>query len=119
MFKNNKLILSIVIIGISFALILYVNTKGTSISAVNPEPHNSKKLILIDPGHGGFDGGGFSKTGILEKGINLNISFKLREELQKLGYDVLMTREEDKLLYDNKIKTINIKIVSFRYLIFI
>ena len=105
MFKNNKLILSIAIIGISLASILYVNTKASSLIAVNPKPHNAKKLILIDPGHGGFDGGGFSKTGILEKGINLDISFKLREELQKSGYDVLMTREDDRLLYDDKDKS--------------
>ena len=105
MHRNNKLILSIIVIAMSLGSIFYVNAKQSTFIAVNTKPTNSKKLILIDPGHGGFDGGGFSKTGILEKGINLNISFKLREELQKLGYDVLMTRDEDKLLYDKNDKS--------------
>ena len=109
MHKNNKLILSIVVIVMSLGSIFYVNAKQATLTVANLKPINSKKLILIDPGHGGFDGGGFSKTGILEKGINLNISFKLREELQKLGYDVLMTREEDKLLYNQNDKSISRK----------
>lgn len=59
---------------------------------------NNKKIILIDPGHGGFDGGAKSKNGTIEKGINLDISKKLKESLEKEGYEVYMTREEDKSL---------------------
>lgn len=105
MIKNNKLILCIIVIAMGLSAILYVNIKQSSINVTSPKNSNNKKLIVIDPGHGGFDGGGSSKTGVLEKGINLNISFKLREELQKQGYDVLMTREEDKLLYDDNDKS--------------
>lgn len=50
--------------------------------------------ILIDPGHGGIDGG-TSKEGVLEKEINLDIGKKLRAILEKRGYRVVMTREED------------------------
>jgi N-acetylmuramoyl-L-alanine amidase len=105
MHKNNKLILSIIVILVGLGTILYVNTEQSSLSAINPKSSSQKKLILIDPGHGGFDGGGSSKTGILEKEVNLSISFKLRQELQKIGYNVLMTREEDKLLYDKNDKS--------------
>src|SRR3712207_8942907 len=35
---------------------------------------NDKKIILIDPGHGGMDGGAVSKNGTVEKDINLSIS---------------------------------------------
>jgi N-acetylmuramoyl-L-alanine amidase len=59
----------------------------------------SGKVILIDPGHGGPDGGaGDAKA--LEKDIALNISLKLREYLQEQGALVIMTREEDKDLAD-------------------
>ncbi|WP_125003026.1 N-acetylmuramoyl-L-alanine amidase CwlD [Clostridium tagluense] len=57
------------------------------------------KKILIDAGHGGMDGGTSSKNGTLEKNINLSIAIKLKEKLQKLGYQVVMTREEDTGLY--------------------
>jgi N-acetylmuramoyl-L-alanine amidase len=103
--KNSKFIISIIVILVVLGRVLHVNAEEPSLNEVKSKSSSSKKLIVIDPGHGGFDGGGFSKTGILEKGINLNISFKLREELKALGYDVLMTREEDKLLYDDKDKS--------------
>lgn len=60
----------------------------------------SEKVILIDPGHGGIDGGAKSKAGTIEKDINLAISKCLKEELQAKGYKVEMTREEDIGLYD-------------------
>lgn len=58
-----------------------------------------KKIILIDPGHGGMDGGAQSKNGTVEKNINLSISLKLRKALQDEGFKIVMTREEDKGLY--------------------
>ena len=59
----------------------------------------NKKIILIDAGHGGIDGGGVAKDGTLEKDINLKISVKLKSELEKNGYSVLMTRDADEGLY--------------------
>jgi N-acetylmuramoyl-L-alanine amidase len=66
-----------------------------------PVIEDCEKVILIDPGHGGMDGGAVSKNGTLEKDINLNISLKLRDRLRENGYVVLMTREEDKGLYNS------------------
>ena len=60
---------------------------------------NSDKVILIDPGHGGIDGGAQSKTGTIEKDINLQIALKLRDNLEEKGYKVYMTRDEDEGLY--------------------
>lgn len=61
---------------------------------------NSDKVILIDPGHGGIDGGAKSKTGTIEKDINLQISLKLRDNLEEKGYKVYMTRDNDEGLYE-------------------
>ena len=69
---------------------------------------NSDKVILIDPGHGGIDGGAKSKAGTIEKDINLQISLKLRDNLEEKGYKVYMTRDEDKGFYQ-KGKTIKEK----------
>ncbi|MDP4104681.1 MAG: N-acetylmuramoyl-L-alanine amidase CwlD [Bacillota bacterium] len=53
------------------------------------------KIILIDPGHGGPDGGaGDKKT--LEKDISLPVSLKIRDYLQEQGALVIMTRDSDK-----------------------
>lgn len=67
------------------------------------EPINecSQKIILIDPGHGGFDGGAQSKNGTIEAGINLEISLRLKSELESKGYKVYLTRNEDKGLEIN------------------
>lgn len=55
----------------------------------------SGKIILLDPGHGGPDGGaGDKKT--QEKDIALNVSLKVRDYLQQQGALVIMTRETDK-----------------------
>lgn len=57
------------------------------------------KIIYLDPGHGGPDGGaGDSKA--LEKDIALDISLKVRDYLQEQGALVLMTRDNDKDLAD-------------------
>jgi N-acetylmuramoyl-L-alanine amidase len=53
------------------------------------------KIILLDPGHGGPDGGAGDK-GALEKDIALDVSLKVRDYLQEQGALVLMTREDDR-----------------------
>ncbi|HEX7055667.1 MAG TPA: N-acetylmuramoyl-L-alanine amidase CwlD, partial [Bacilli bacterium] len=60
----------------------------------------SGKVIAIDAGHGGPDGGAESSEGIAEKNINLAIAKMLRDYLQQTGAVVVMTREEDKDLAD-------------------
>jgi len=57
-----------------------------------------EKIILIDPGHGGFDGGAKSKSGVIEKDINYQISMKLKEALEGKGYKVYLTRDKDEAL---------------------
>ena len=55
------------------------------------------KLILIDPGHGGFDGGA-EVDGIKEKDLNLQVSLLFKEELMKRGYKVILTRDKDEAI---------------------
>lgn len=52
------------------------------------------KVIYLDPGHGGLDGGAQYKD-LYEKDINLSISIKLEEALTKLGAIVYLTRNGD------------------------
>lgn len=52
------------------------------------------RLILIDPGHGGKDGGAAGNS-LVEKDINLDISLRLRSLLEAQGAVVVMTRSSD------------------------
>lgn len=94
-FINKKvLIFSAIVIGIFLIfnihmVILHINTQSDSLTK-NPK----KLIIVIDPGHGGIDGGAY-QGGILEKDVNLDISLRLRKVLEQAGYKVIMTRESD------------------------
>lgn len=55
----------------------------------------SKITLLIDPGHGGVDGGTHDAQGNLEKDINLAFALKIREQLRQSGITMIMTREQD------------------------
>ena len=52
-------------------------------------------VVLIDPGHGGFDGGAVAEDGTNEKHLNLAVSLCLRDLLHICGVSVAMTRETD------------------------
>ncbi len=55
--------------------------------------------IVIDPGHGGIDGGANGVSGIKEKVITLAFAKELRKSLEDVGkYRVFMTRERDEFL---------------------
>ena len=58
--------------------------------------HKKPFIIAIDPGHGGIDPGAKSISGQYEKNITLKYAKKLKEKLQKQGFKVIMTRENDK-----------------------
>jgi N-acetylmuramoyl-L-alanine amidase len=57
------------------------------------------KTIVIDPGHGGRDPGAIGKYGTKEKDVNLNIAFKLAQQLhEKTNLQVILTRKEDEFI---------------------
>ncbi len=68
--------------------------------AVSSNIQNLSPTIIIDAGHGGEDGGTQSASGILEKDINLSISLTLRDIFDFFGFNTVMTRETDRLIYD-------------------
>ena len=83
----------------------YLLSRQAAVISVNQTERGTQKasspLILVDAGHGGSDPGMIGVGGLEEKGINLSISLLLRDTLEKSGYSVIMTREEDKGLYDS------------------
>lgn len=54
------------------------------------------EIIVIDPGHGGKDPGAKGKSGLQEKDVVLDVGHRVRRLIQeKLGANVVMTREDD------------------------
>ena len=56
-------------------------------------------VIILDPGHGGEDGGATGTNGALEKELNLSLTQTLAALLRGAGYTVVQTRNDDRLLY--------------------
>ncbi|MBV8171977.1 MAG: N-acetylmuramoyl-L-alanine amidase [Candidatus Eremiobacteraeota bacterium] len=55
-----------------------------------------RDLVVIDPGHGGNDpGAANSSYGLVESRLTLQIATRLRSDLQRLGWRVVMTRDGD------------------------
>ena len=71
--------------------------KKTSGSAANTSGASSKakKVIVLDPGHGGKDPGAIGHSGVYEKKIVLSFARELKEELEAKGYKVYLTRNSD------------------------
>lgn len=82
------------------ATILIVHWGNRAVTAI-AENSSVKRMntIVIDPGHGGIDGGATSCTGILESALNLDISLRLKDLFHLLGYETRMIRETDISIY--------------------
>ncbi len=57
-------------------------------------------VFILDPGHGGEDGGAVAEDGTMEKDLNLDIAMTMAELADFLGYPVTITRREDEMLYN-------------------
>ena len=62
-------------------------------------PITNRKVIIIDAGHGGEDGGATSCTGVLESNLNLQISLRLRDRMELLGCKTILLRDSDDALH--------------------
>jgi N-acetylmuramoyl-L-alanine amidase len=56
------------------------------------------RRIVVDAGHGGHDPGAIGRRGLQEKEVTLDIAQKVATELRQLGFDVVLTRSNDRFL---------------------
>lgn len=73
---------------------------GSGFDFVGLDKPLKSKIIIVDPGHGGYDPGAVWGD-IYEKNINLMVSKKLKRHLEAQGANVLLTRKGD---YNHAIK---------------
>lgn len=100
---KNIIFISLVILIFIICLINFKNNK------INTSSKSFEKIIVVDAGHGNPDGGAES-IDIVEASINLEIATLLQKELENIGFDVIMTREDENTIVDQDKKSIaNIK----------
>ncbi|MCQ2462855.1 MAG: N-acetylmuramoyl-L-alanine amidase [Clostridia bacterium] len=84
---------------ICMALTVYLSFSGRTVSSTYTSAGTVQ--VIIDPGHGGMDGGTKAADGTLEKDINLDISLKLNEIMEADGIRTVLTRKDDNIDYGN------------------
>lgn len=93
--KRKLFILSAVFILTSSLVLIYFSNNKQLLKISVFSSNINQETIIIDAGHGGFDGGAVALDGTVEKDINLLISHKLKDMLQLQGFNVIMTRYDD------------------------
>ncbi|MGE6489543.1 N-acetylmuramoyl-L-alanine amidase [Paenisporosarcina sp. NPDC076898] len=74
---------------VSVTVVVY-ETQASDRAFFLPAPLGGMKIV-VDPGHGGIDGGA-SMGEVVEKDITLALGKELEKELKRLGAEVVMTR---------------------------
>lgn len=93
----------------SSVMLLYLSN---SFAGAVKTSNGGMPVVIIDPGHGGEDGGTQSEDGTLEKDINLAISLKINDILLSEGFNTVLVRDGDYLIYDESSSTLREKKVS-------
>lgn len=96
-FLRRYFLVYVLVIGLFVGSATLMDRTVTALAEAMPVPRSV--TVVIDPGHGGEDGGAVSCTGVLESKINLEISLRLNDLLQFLGYETKMIRRTDISVY--------------------
>jgi N-acetylmuramoyl-L-alanine amidase len=70
-------------------------TAAEKLAMTGPVANGGKKVVVIDPGHGGIDSGTNGVNGLMEKDMVLAEGLRLAQVLKARGYTVHMTRDSD------------------------
>lgn len=96
MVVRKKLALKAAYIGAVLITLTLASLGSRAVSVISQSlPLEREHCFVIDPGHGGVDGGATSCTGKLESAFNLEMSLRLRDLMHFLGYDTRLIRTED------------------------
>ncbi len=77
------------------ATICAIMIKPTQDVAVSGGAVRQGSVLIIDPGHGGEDGGAVGAEGLRESGVNWDLSLRLKSLADFCGISAIMTREQE------------------------
>ena len=103
-YTEPRLFLVLLCILLAFVILFYCITSmiisvGYHAFAEKETPFK-RITVILDAGHGGEDPGAIA-NGLVEKELNLKITKKIAEFLKLSGYHVVLTRNEDRMLYNS------------------
>ena len=97
------LIFVVITIGGAVVFFLFSGAELPTNSLVADVQETDKRIVILDAGHGGEDGGAVGTDGTKEKDLNLDLTLTLASQLRAAGVTVILTREDDRLLYDKNV----------------
>lgn len=110
--KKWTILYIICMFALTVGFVLLLGYGETVPASANIYLSGSTPILIIDPGHGGEDGGAVAADGTVESGINLSIAVKMADLAVFLGWDVIMTRETDVSIHGDDAKTLREKKAS-------
>lgn len=90
---SSLLFVGLLLASVLLSVFFLIHGTGAAESAAQP----GLEILVIDPGHGGIDGGAISDDGSKESDINLAIALKLNALAELLGQPAVMTRWDDSI----------------------
>ena len=99
--RKTQIILSCAVI-----FIFVLSLTAYNYASIKPVPQTNADILVIDPGHGGMDGGAVGNEGTLEKDVNLKVALFLKEIAEQNGKQVILTRSEDVSLHTTDSKKV-------------
>ena len=88
-----------IILGIIICTVSLCTIPDSSFREVLQSTQKAPALLIIDPGHGGADGGAVGIDGVRESKINLEIANKLNLLGKLFGIQTIMTRSSEDIDY--------------------
>jgi N-acetylmuramoyl-L-alanine amidase len=84
---------------VDYSIVQGENFKETLAPSLRKRNSNQKRIIVIDPGHGGHDPGAIGPAGTNEKDVTLAIAYELKKLLDEDGsYKAILTRSDDRFI---------------------
>ena len=99
-------------IGGMFGILWFWQGSASIAAAGRLSPDGARLTVVLDPGHGGEDGGAVAADGTVESSLNLEIARRTELLLRFLGQKTVMTRRDDRSIYSDGAETLHEKKVS-------
>lgn len=88
--QNNSVIIAVILVLVSFLIAVKLLSQAVTVH------YDDEIIVCLDAGHGGTDVGATSADGKrYEKNDNLNLTLRVRDELEHMGVKTVLTREDD------------------------